>query len=294
MTVARLKETVEKLRELQRSEFDFDGIRITINYVNRAKHPKNWVIATHYHPWFEFNYISKGSVYTTIEGKEFLIGSGMSYMIPPNASHSHRASGEGDDGICIRFGLSADSGNEVTEALSRAFAEAFESGLEKIPLSGGIHRRRAEFAAWLMGIFEQRSAVKTVGDAPKNTFAAQAELYLEEYYAEKIGASDIANALNTSYRTLARKFKEETGMTVTEKLAEIRTEKAKQMLVSTKLSMREIAQKTGYENEFYFSKAFKRREKIPPNDYRKRNFVVVETEASSQHERFCSIYQKIR
>ncbi len=284
MTLAKLKETVEKLRELQRSGFEFNGIKITVNYVERAKHPKNWVIAAHYHPWFEFNYVSKGSVYTTIDGTEFLIEAGQSYIIPPNVSHSHRNSGEGDDGICIRFGLSADEENEIVKTLSRASAEAFDSAVEKIPLSGGIYRRQAEFAAWLMGIFDLRSTEKRTDTALKNTFAAQTILYLEEYHREKIGASDIANALNTSYRTLARRFKEETGMTVTEKLTEIRMEKAKQMLVSTKLSMREIAQKTGYENEFSFSKAFKRSEKIPPKDYRKHNFVVVETVDFAERE----------
>lgn len=99
--------------------------------------------------------------------------------------------------------------------------------------------------------------LKQNDDAVQNSLSAQAVMYLEEYYAKKISACDVANALNVGYRTLARHFKEETGMTLSEKLALLRIGKAKQMLVSTKLSMSEIAHKTGYENEFYFSKRFK-------------------------------------
>ena len=74
--------------------------------------------------------------------------------------------------------------------------------------------------------------------------------------------------MNTSYRTLSRKFTAETGMSISDKLTEIRLEKAKELLISTKLSMYDIASLSGYENEFYFSRIFKQKEKISPKAYR--------------------------
>lgn len=271
MTAAKIRELSEKLNTILFKPFDFNGINIAVNYAERAKHKKDWVISTHYHPWFEFNYVSKGSLYTTVDGKEFFIEAGQSYIIPPGVPHSHRNNNTGDDGICIRFSLSSDGKNQVADILSTARAYAFDAGL-KMNLLGGVFSIQAEFAAWLMRLYhmwstdEARSEVQTL----QSTFAAQVIFYLEEYYCTKIKVADISRAMNTSYRTLARRFAAETGMTVLDKLTEIRLDKAKQLLLSTKLPIYDIAVKTGYENEFYFSKIFKKKVSCSPKEYRKK------------------------
>lgn len=252
--------------------YDFCGIKIRLNFAERAKHPKNWSVDTHYHPWFEFNYVSSGSVYTSINNHEFLISAGQSYIIPPGIPHSYRHNSVGDDGICIRFSLKSSEKNEVIKVLSSPHAAPFYSGIEKLDLSGGIYSLEAEFATFLMRIYDQFSGKKTEPHTLQNSFASQIILYLEEYYPQKINTADIAKALNTSYRTLARKFKTETGMTISQKLSYICLEKAKQLLISTNFSLHDIAQKTGYENEFYFSKVFKEHEDIPPKLFRKNTF----------------------
>ncbi len=273
MTSARLKEFIDKLSVILMRDFEFNGIEISVNYAARAKHSKSWVISSHYHPWYEFNYVSKGSLYTTLNGNEFLITAGSSYIIPPGITHSHRHNGTGDDGICIRFCLNTPQENAISETLSKPHAMPFKSNIEKLNLSGGIYSTQAEFAAWIMRIYELFCADTAPSVQIKYTFANQVILYLEEYYKEKINFSDIANAMNTSYRTLSRKFSAETGMSISDKLTAIRLDKAKQLLVSTNLSMYDIAAQTGYENEFYFSRIFKQKEKISPKAYRKQHFI---------------------
>lgn len=268
MTLAQIRKLTETLNTILMQTFSFNDIKITMNYAARAKHAKNWVVDTHYHPWFEFNYVSKGSLYTTINGTEFLVTAGSSYIIPPGIPHSHRHNGTGDDGICIRFSLNGANENRIISVLSLPYTAPFISGIEKIHLSGGTYCIQAGFALWLMRLFDLRDTVPAHTNPVQNTFAMQVTMYLKEYYKDKIKVSDIANALNTSYRTLARKFAEETGMSVSEKLTEIRIDKAKQLLISTKMSIRDIAAETGYESEFYFSKKFKQKEHIPPATYR--------------------------
>lgn len=95
-------------------------------------------------------------------------------------------------------------------------------------------------------------------------------MYLNEYYQTKISEQELAEALNVSYRSMARKFKAETGLTVSEKLAEIRLNHAKRSLLSTRLPLYDIAVSCGYDNEFYFSKKFKQKEKLTPSEYRRR------------------------
>ncbi len=272
MTTAKIKKIADGLGNIVMRPFEFNGMRIEVNYAQRAKHPKNWVIAEHYHPWFEFNYVSCGSLFTNINGSELLINAGDSYIIPPGVPHSHRHNMTGDDGICIRFSIAADDDNDIAKVLCAPHAAPFESHIERIKLHGGIYRIQAEFTTWLMRMYDlwctdvpQPSAV--------NTFAAQVILYLEEYYGD-VRVENIANAMNVSYRTLARKFEAETGMSVSDKLTEIRLTHAKRLLLSTDMNMYDIARRCGYENEFYFSKRFKQKISVSPREYRKSNRIL--------------------
>ena len=78
MNLKKINEIINNLSIITLKPFEFNRIHINVNCVLRAKHPKTWTNATHYHPWFEFKYVSKGSVYTTINGTEFLVSSGES------------------------------------------------------------------------------------------------------------------------------------------------------------------------------------------------------------------------
>ena len=271
MTYAKIQELTEKLSTLIQQPFSFKGLQITVIDVIRAKHPKNWLIAQHFHPWFEFNYVAKGSLYTSIESTEFLVQSGQSFIIPPGIPHAHRHNKVGDDGICIRFDIKSEEQNIVSDVLHIPHAKTFDVGIEHFSAHGGLFKLQAEFAARLMEIYDLWSAVKSNPNPVKNNFANQVELYLKEYCKEKLKTDDIANAMNVSYRTLARKFKKETGLSVLERLIEIRINRAKNLLVSGKTPIYEIAAECGFENEYYFSRQFKEKEGMSPMAYRIQN-----------------------
>ena len=95
-------------------------------------------------------------------------------------------------------------------------------------------------------------------------------LYMEKHHSEKISADNIAAALNMSYRSLARKFKSETGKTLSESLNETRLSAAENLLIQSSLPLYEIALRCGYENEYYFSNIFKKQKGISPSKFRKK------------------------
>jgi len=51
-------------------------------------------------------------------------------------------------------------------------------------------------------------------------------------------------------------------------ILEMRINKAKQLLVSTQLSMKQIASNCGIQNEYYFSRIFRNRVGVTPSKYR--------------------------
>ena len=272
MTLKRIRQMVSELQVLLFSTFAFNGMEIEINYISRARHSKRWIVEEHQHPWYEFNFVSQGSVYTTLAGNEFLVKAGESYLIPPGVSHSHRHNQTGDDGICIRFSLKeiSEDAREILSVLKPAYSQPLRIDLDPLQSEGGLYHKRAAFTLWLMGIYESLTDSPPVQQEQQGSLAAQVDLYLQEYFRRKIQVTQIATALNTSYRTLARNYKQETGHTIQQQLTAVRLQNAKYLLTNTSLPMYNIAVDSGYENEYYFSKIFKEQESISPSKYREK------------------------
>lgn len=94
---------------------------------------------------------------------------------------------------------------------------------------------------------------------------------LHSSYNVKWSISELSNMCNLSAFQFIRNFKAHTGMTPIDYLIKIRIDKAKEFLLSSSLSINEISEILGYENAFYFSRIFKRKEGVSPEKYRDKN-----------------------
>lgn len=86
----------------------------------------------------------------------------------------------------------------------------------------------------------------------------------------ELNASTLEAALSLSKMQLYRKLKTISGMTPSEFIRHIRIKQATQLLVSTTLTVNEIFYKTGFNNQSYFFRAFKKQHGCSPNEYRNR------------------------
>ncbi|RXZ81722.1 helix-turn-helix domain-containing protein [Paenibacillaceae bacterium] len=78
---------------------------------------------------------------------------------------------------------------------------------------------------------------------------------------------ELSNVLHLNPSYLSRLFKKETGENFVEYITKIKVEHAKELLDQTQLSVDEIADKIGYEKN-YFYKVFKKLTRMTPNHYR--------------------------
>ena len=78
-----------------------------------------------------------------------------------------------------------------------------------------------------------------------------------------------ADALHVTPNHLSRVFHRETGDTFGSCLAGKRIREAMRLLQNSSLKMYEVAERTGYSSQHYFSSAFKRALGISPAEYRK-------------------------
>ena len=94
--------------------------------------------------------------------------------------------------------------------------------------------------------------------------------YIHQSYAEKILLKDIAKAGFVSENTCIALFNRHLGVSPTSYLNKYRLEKAAQLLVTTKLSVTDVALATGFASSSYFIKLFHQAYQIPPSEYRRQ------------------------
>ena len=80
---------------------------------------------------------------------------------------------------------------------------------------------------------------------------------------------NVSQHLSISPSYFSSVFKKETGYSFTEKLTEIRMNKAREFVLSTELKMFEIATRCGFSDQHYFSYSFKKYYKQSPSKLRK-------------------------
>lgn len=91
---------------------------------------------------------------------------------------------------------------------------------------------------------------------------------IEEHYRTKHAASDYAEMLAISPKSLAKITKKHFSKTLTNLISERIIIEAKRELYLTKKTIKEIAYELGYQDEYYFSRFFKKNADVSPQLYR--------------------------
>lgn len=93
--------------------------------------------------------------------------------------------------------------------------------------------------------------------------------YVQEHYMEyDLSLDTIGEAFGLSAKYLSSYFKKHENVNLSDYISETRMQKARELLVSTNLSIEEIAGRVGYSGVVVFSRFFKKQEGVPPGKYR--------------------------
>lgn len=106
------------------------------------------------------------------------------------------------------------------------------------------------------------------GADPIPPLVARAIALIEENIAEPMRVPDIAAALSVSQRQLERQFAQSVGCSVVQFGTLVRLQHARVLLISTRLSVREVAAASGFNTLSHFAYAFRRCFGRRPSDYR--------------------------
>lgn len=127
------------------------------------------------------------------------------------------------------------------------------------------------------GIVRRESTgVKTTSDP----IVAKALHGIRGHPLGRLSVNKLAHYTGSSRRTLELRFRRETGQTLHAAITKRRIEDAKKLLKTRKLTVTEIAEKTGYSSVHYFSTAFKRQVGETPGRWRKSELSPIEKSLS--------------
>lgn len=94
--------------------------------------------------------------------------------------------------------------------------------------------------------------------------------YTMQNYMKSLNLIHISNHLGLNKCYFCNLFKKETGKTYSQFLNEVRIEKSKNLLIQSNLSTLEVALSVGYNNQNYFTIAFKRITGTTPLKYKNK------------------------
>jgi len=96
-------------------------------------------------------------------------------------------------------------------------------------------------------------------------------LHFRENLNTNVNIEKLATELNVGYSCFRQMFRKYTGISPTQYHLSLRIQKAKDLLVSTDQSFKEIAIDLGFESYFYFSRIFKDKTGKSPMEFRKEH-----------------------
>ena len=118
-----------------------------------------------------------------------------------------------------------------------------------------------------IGLFQQQTCRQ---DAPQEERTIHSiTRYLQEHLTEDISLSLLAEEFHLHPQYISQLFKSEIGVNFLAYLTNIRMERAKQLLLTTSLSITEVSEQSGYGDYRVFTKVFKKSEGITPSQYRR-------------------------
>lgn len=92
--------------------------------------------------------------------------------------------------------------------------------------------------------------------------------YINDNFNRDISIEMVAEHVGLSYSHVRKLFKDKTGKNILDYINSLRIEKAKELLVTTSLTVSEIAETVGYSGTQGFLRNFRKKAGVTPTEYR--------------------------
>ena len=233
---------------------------------------------THHHTCVEIHIILSGTQTYEIDGKEVVVKSGEMLIIPKLIKHRLFDFSPNTEKFSITFNSENQPLNQkLTEPIVIKYPMRV---LENLRFITTEYNKRLRFSEQMVenAVLEIIVSIfRLVGFAPKEINAlpieednrlSLAKRYIKDNIELALTITEIAKYCNLSSKHLSRIFKT-TGITAMQYIHLQRIAVIQKLLIEDKLTLKEIATRFNFNNEYYFNAYFKKHAGMPPGEYRK-------------------------
>lgn len=238
----------------------------------------------HYHTNYEVHIIQKGFQIYELEYERVRVSEGMLLIIPPFVRHVTEGEDPHTEKIALTFSLHENSNlatalqptssfvlletpSVLTENLERISEELAEKRVFYRVL---VEDRILECILHLLRLLGVKDAAvsneEATGEDPRVLLSKQ---YVEDNVCRSVTVSELASYCCLGEKQLERLFLKQVGCTVMQFVWQKRCRQIEHMLSEPELSLKEISERMGFANEYYFNSFFKKHAGMTPGAYRK-------------------------
>lgn len=239
-----------------------------------------WNFVPHSHTFHELHIVLNGACQMDLNGKSVYLGRHSCVLISPDEQHLFKWCSDDFFRFSITFTVTDEN-----KALSVKAADAFTLNARSVSYIESIlweyEQKKlgcnSAVNAFICNLLIEilRSPTIVFPDIsmkmPLNSVLGKALRFIENNLSRGVTVKDVADDAYISVRQLNRIFVESLNMTVTQCIKSKRINLAKEYLTQTRLSVKEIAFLTGFDDAASLCKAFRREVGVSPKDYRLTN-----------------------
>lgn len=250
---------------------------------------KNNPYAVHLHRQLELIYVLSGSTTVTVEQQDFLLKSGQGVLVFPNQMHGLKNVDAGQNLLCIFepdichsfrhfFQNKKPSHNDFAVSTLSGHSHIALQGLETLaatmekdrPTPSDVQIYAEGYLTLLLADLLPALPLQTRKNTEDLELEQRLLLYLDAHYTEELSLESLSKEFGVSRFVLSRIFTEKLHTTFPDYVNSRRLDYARDLLLSTELSVTQIALDAGFGSSRTFFRAFQDSFHTTPGAYRRQ------------------------
>lgn len=285
------------VKQTNRKEISVSKI-VTVLYFENSS---SFVFGGESHDFWEFNYIDKGCMVVTIDGKEYLLKSGELVFFRPNQFHSLEARElSAPNHTVVSFVSNSkamkyfenkiialnSAERKLLSILLREGLSAYSPIDKQPPISGMREKKNAPIGAvqmtfnlleeFLITLLRRSESGISIGTRLVSPMyydilpdrIKEIAKYMEQNVRQNLSVNQIAKHFLLSESGLKKIFARDAGCGVTEFFNNMKIEKAKEYIRENEKNFTQISDELGFSSIHYFSRLFKKKTGMTLTEYR--------------------------
>jgi AraC-like DNA-binding protein len=235
--------------------------------------------AVHSHRELEIVYHPTGSGFTRLAGdREIRFAAGSFVLYAPDQGHDQVMDGKGED-ACLQIEVPAILRTVLSGGLHMpAFVDPLVVAEMETLTRDRIWTDASErtvmhlrATAVLLSLVQAAFADVHRESLPRTQgHVAKADSYLRDHFQTIGSLQEVSSHVGISHSRLRHLFQEYRGMSMIRRLNEVRLERARSLLIHSRLPIKQVASLSGFRDEYYFSAVFRRAQQVAPSIYREK------------------------